>query len=205
LAIVKASKPIGVALLVAEMLVSFSLAHGSDGPFYVSHPLFEITIAPYFWVFSFGILARIYWDKISRLFERKLFIWVALYAVVAFVAVTFLASNAFLDYKIVPRWPEFLRVAAMAGVVLSAAFSFPSLTERIKIDRNDYSYGLYLYHMLVVSTLIGLGCIGRWWLWPVVYAGGLALAATSWFLIEQRALGMKKQFAKASVPRSAIK
>jgi hypothetical protein len=65
-----------------------------------------------------------------------------------------------------PRWPDFLRVAMMAGVILAAAFSFSSFTGRIKIDRNDYIYGLYLYHMLVISTLIGLGSIGRWWLWP---------------------------------------
>jgi peptidoglycan/LPS O-acetylase OafA/YrhL len=204
LAIVRASKPIGVALLVAEMLVSYFLAHGSDGSFYISHPLFDITIAPYFWVFAFGILARIYWDQISWLFERKLLIWVAMYAVVAFVTVTFFAAHASLDYKIQPQWPEFVRVAAMAAVVLSAAFSFPGLTKRIKIDRNDYSYGIYLYHMLVVSTLIALGSIGHWWLWPVVYAGSLALAAASWFLIEQRALGMKRWFPKASMPGGTI-
>ena len=84
----------------------------------------------------------------------------------------------------------------MAGVVLSAAFSLPSLTEKIKIDRNDYSYGIYLYHMLVVSTFIGLGIIGHWCLWLVVYAGAFALAAASWFLIEQPALRMKRQFAR---------
>jgi peptidoglycan/LPS O-acetylase OafA/YrhL len=203
LAIVRASKPVGVSLLVAAILSSFALAHESDQQFYVSHPLFDITIVPYFWVFSFGILARIYWDKISWLFERRLLIWIALYAVVAYAAVTFLESGASLDYKIMPRWPNFLRVAVMAGVVLAAAFSFSRLTERIKIDRNDYSYGLYLYHMLVISTLIGLGCIGRWWLWPVVYAGSLALAAASWFLIEQRVFGIKKWFAKAAMPSGA--
>jgi len=203
LAIVRASKPIGVALLVAQMLASFALAHGSDGSFYISHPLFDITIAPYFWLFSFGILARIYWDEISWLFERKFLIWVALYAIAAFTAVTFLASATSLDYKIMPRWPEFLRVAVMASVVLSAAFSFSGLTERIKIDCNDYSYGLYLYHMLVISTLVALGCIGRWWLWPVVYAGSLSLAAASWFLVERRALELKAWFAKTSMPGDA--
>jgi peptidoglycan/LPS O-acetylase OafA/YrhL len=204
LAIVRAAKPIGVALLVAQMLVSFSLAHGSDDTFYVSHPLFDVTIAPYFWVFSFGILARIYWDKISWMFEQKLLLWLPMYAVVASAAVIFFAAHATLDYKIQPQWWEFVRVAVMAGVVLSAAFSFPSLTAHIGIDRNDYSYGIYLYHMLVVSTFIGLGIIGRWWLWPVIYAGAFALAAASWFLIEQPALGMKKWFAIAHQPGGTI-
>jgi peptidoglycan/LPS O-acetylase OafA/YrhL len=196
LAIVRASKRVGVALLVAAMLVSFFLAHGSDGSFYNLHPLYDATIAPYFWVFSFGILARIYWDQISWLFEGRFLIWFAIYAVIAFLTVTFLASNTSLDYKMQPQWSIFVRLAVMAGVVLSAAFSLPSLTEKIKIDRNDYSYGIYLYHMLVVSTFIGLGIIGHWWLWPVVYAGAFALAAASWFLIEQPALGMKRQFAR---------
>jgi hypothetical protein len=40
-------------------------------------------------------------------------------------------------------------------------FFFSGLTEHIKIDRTDYSYGIYLNHMLVVSTFIALGIIGH--------------------------------------------
>jgi len=40
--------------------------------------------------------------------------------------------------------------------VISFAMTCPSTSDRL-LDGNDFSYGVYIYHMLVVNTLVELG------------------------------------------------
>jgi peptidoglycan/LPS O-acetylase OafA/YrhL len=87
LALLRVSKPIGIALICAEMALSFAIASKSSEEAYNSHWLMNITIFPYFWIFAFGILARIYWDKVFWLFERTVLLWTVLYAVVSITAI----------------------------------------------------------------------------------------------------------------------
>jgi peptidoglycan/LPS O-acetylase OafA/YrhL len=100
-------------------------------------------------------------------------------------------DRAILNFKVTPTWFDFVRVATMAGWVLSAAYSFTNLTRTLRIERNDYSYGLYLYHMLIVSTLLAFGLTDRWWEWLVIPCASFAVAAASWFLVERPMLRLK--------------
>jgi peptidoglycan/LPS O-acetylase OafA/YrhL len=60
----------------------------------------------------------------------------------------------------------------------------------------DISYGVYIYHGLVLNILIELGLTGRHELVLVVLASAYVLGAMSWFLIEKPSLRKK---AKADV------
>lgn len=191
MAIVKSSRSIGIALICAEAAISFKIASGSDQGFYSAHTLYSVTVVPYFWVFALGILARLFWDSIAPFFENTVSIWLTAYAAITILIWAVEPSLLWLEYKYNPNAITLLRVTIMAAVVLSAAHSFVYLTKRLGIDENDFSYGLYLWHMLVVSTLIAFGANSGWWLWPVVYAGGLSLAALSWFCVERPLLRLK--------------
>ena len=51
--------------------------------------------------------------------------------------------------------------ALLAVVVVSCAYTQRSWAGRCLHGR-DISYGVYLYHMLVVNLLVHLGATGRW-------------------------------------------
>ncbi len=191
LMMVRFSRTAAAAAVCIAAIASFAIATDADLAFYNTHDVLNVTVPAFFWIFALGVLARLYWDRISWIFSGHFLKWLTIYAAVALLT-SHITGREYLDYKMAPQATEALRVALMAAVVLSAAFSFPELTRHLRIDKNDFSYGLYLWHMLVVSTLIGFGIVGRWWLWPVVYGAGLGIAALSWFLIERPALKFKR-------------
>ncbi len=169
---------------------SFAIAHYADAAFYADNPKLNITIAPYFWLFALGIAIRLWWDSLAKFFVGCAGWWLAGYGLLA-VATISVGASSWLDYKLGPGLDGLLRLVVMGCATLSCAYTFPSLTQRLGIAKNDYSYGLYLWHMLVVATLIALGADGQWWLWFLVYAGGFALAALSWFCVERPLLRRK--------------
>lgn len=186
LSIARRSRRAGTAALALLIAISISFSATTvSRTFYSSHPIPNITVLPYLWIFSFGILARLYWKEAARLFENRILFWIALYFVVILVSCGIFNSPQLLDYKYTIGVVVVFRVLVLSGVVLSAAYSFTHLSTRAEfLSRNDFSYGLYLWHMLVVTTLMSCNLTGHWWLWPVVYSLGLALAAISWFWIE---------------------
>ncbi|MBB3918091.1 peptidoglycan/LPS O-acetylase OafA/YrhL [Rhizobium fabae] len=41
------------------------------------NPFLSVTVGPTFWIFSMGVLARLYWHRVSKIFEGKLLWWPA--------------------------------------------------------------------------------------------------------------------------------
>ncbi|WP_064694839.1 nodulation protein NodX [Rhizobium aegyptiacum] len=149
------------------------------------NPFLSVTVGPTFWIFSMGVLARLYWHRVSRIFEGKLLWWLATHlAITWWVAGT---SAAFISINNAAPVDAF-RIAILAGLVLSAAYSVPRPS---LLRGQDLSYGIYLYHMLVMHTLIGIGWVGHWWLWIVEPVGTVVIAALSWALIEKPAMKLR--------------
>lgn len=53
----------------------------------------------------------------------------------------------------------------------------------------DISYGIYLYHMIMVNVLVELGRIGemRYLMWALL--GSIGCGFVSWYVVEKRLLG----------------
>lgn len=111
--------------------------------------------------------------KLSRFLEGKGFVWLAAYSITA-VAV---------DSSPV--------VLAMLGLtIISLAFTIPNLSSKM-LRGNDVSYGVYIYHMPIINTLIYLNLTGIKALscaLLLIYA----LALFSWYFVEMPALRLKK-------------
>ncbi|MGO7719051.1 acyltransferase, partial [Rhizobium johnstonii] len=43
------------------------------------NPFLSVTVGPNFWIFSMGVLARLYWPRVSRIFEGRLLWWLAIH------------------------------------------------------------------------------------------------------------------------------
>ena len=82
-------------------------------------------------------------------------------------------------------------------VLLATAIGACAYTARESADRwlrgNDISYGVYLYHMLVVNLLVYLGALRSFAGLAIVVAGTVLLAALSWKLVEAPALRHKRR------------
>ncbi len=78
----------------------------------------------------------------------------------------------------------------LAGLVVSVAMSAPQLSDRI-LRHHDVSYGLYLYHMLVINLLVSLSAPSGWASFAAIIVS-LGLAALSWTLIEKPYLTGKR-------------
>ena len=56
----------------------------------------------------------------------------------------------------------------------------------------DLSYGLYVFHMLVVNTFIALGLQGSWTYVFLIIGIALSIAALSWKFVERPSIRMKE-------------
>tara|TARA_Y100000748_G_scaffold210713_1_gene176686 strand:+ start:75 stop:437 length:363 start_codon:yes stop_codon:yes gene_type:complete len=77
-------------------------------------------------------------------------------------------------------------------LILSFGYSNPELSDSI-LKRNDISYGIYIYHMLVFNVLILLGIesVAGFMLGVPVT---IILATISWTLIEKPILRKRKNY-----------
>ena len=84
------------------------------------------------------------------------------------------------------------QMTLLAVVVLSIAYTRPTLANRI-LHGNDISYGVYIYHGLLINLFIELGVVGRYG-----YLGALVLLSflvgyVSWVAVERPMLRRKKR------------
>jgi peptidoglycan/LPS O-acetylase OafA/YrhL len=191
LSIALSRKIVGSICITTLMLGSFSIAHRTDNDFSAAHPALNELVTPYFWIFGIGILARLWWEKINPLFEGRAIWWLSGYATLIVISVLYFGEPIKLEYKMAPNTITLLRVIMMGATVLSLAYTAKHLSA--VLAGNDFSYGLYLWHMLGISIFIGLNIKGHWWEWVAIYGLGFAFAAASWFLVERPALSLKRR------------
>jgi peptidoglycan/LPS O-acetylase OafA/YrhL len=151
---------------------------------------------PYFWMFLLGAVPALLWNRVKWLFEGTFLIWIALYAAATVVGAVVFGSLLIDRIRLTPI--SVFRMAVLTGAVLSFAYTLPSM---VKVLRGvDPSYGIYLYHMLVIFTLGYAGIKGHWWLWPLVISVSAGLAMISWLLVERPALALKGLWSKPRAP-----
>lgn len=83
-----------------------------------------------------------------------------------------------------------LNFLALVLLVSSSAFSFRSMADAM-LQRNDISYGIYIYHMPLVNLFVQLHFVGLAAAGAVV-ALTISIAVLSWFLIEKPALSLRR-------------
>jgi peptidoglycan/LPS O-acetylase OafA/YrhL len=152
---------------------------------------------PFFWIFLIGSSIAWRWDDLRRFFIDAAPRWLAFYAIVCSSELFFL-GRIFAD-PVISSFATIATFAVLGCLVISCAFT--ARRAALSLRGVDVSYGLYLYHMPVIATLHYAGIVGHWWLWSVAYLVPLALAISSWFLIERPALRLKGRW---SEPRRRV-
>lgn len=161
-------------LIVTTSVASFALQQylGAD-----ANSTVTITVAPYFWIFGIGMLFRLWPVPALRLLPAILML------LVAFLLFASHRDLTSFGWKSAPSIYETLQTTLLCALVLCVGIS-PLLKSKI-LAANDTSYGIYLYHMLIVTTLLNIPETDRsWWLILVVMSGAIVLGLCSWHLVE---------------------
>jgi peptidoglycan/LPS O-acetylase OafA/YrhL len=186
----------GVAKLLTPMLffISFALYcvmdHYVNGPggftgAPIAFKLLHVTLLPHLWMFLLGILIHRNFDSLKTWIEGKFLYYLAAY-------VFFMALQHFLvpDRSVLFYLAYLPSRTILAFATIAGAFSFRSLSSRL-LGGTDISYGIYIYHSVVINAFLQLGLLASVASVVWVYAASILLALLSWHLIEKPALACK--------------
>lgn len=138
-----------LSLMGLSMLLHWMLCHAPAGS-RVLHYLFILdTALPYLWIFLTGVLIQRHWDQVRPYVAGRAHRWLLGYVLLAATLRSFKIGVGSGDFNCLLLLP-------LAGVVLACAVTAPQLARKV-LAGNDISYGLYLYHMLVIGVLLSFG------------------------------------------------
>lgn len=134
----------------------------------------------HFWMFWVGMFIAKYKTQLIPFLKRFWYLFL-----IANIILRILGLDLELTY---PLFKSILLIAGMIGF----AYAVPS----IKISY-DCTYGIYIYHMIIVNIFVHVGLQGQYWLIPVTIVATLIASITS------TAAGnfIRKRFEKPSAPR----
>ena len=152
------------------------LAESTSEP--ILHKLVRYSFVPHIYLFLSGVLLQRWHAHRSRWIAGKGLFWLAGYITL---------------YFLIPASPAsyIAKTILMAVTVISLAFTAPGLAERV-LRGNDISYGVYIYHGLVLNVLIELGCRQSPVWMIVVFALTFGLGWLSWVFVERPFLKRKQ-------------
>src|SRR5262249_50863052 len=112
--------------------------------------LANVTIVPYLYMFMMGIILQRNKTALARILHGKGLFWLLAYLLLA------VSFETALGIKRGTNLPNIVSMTVLALAVGSLAVTKPGLSEKL-LRGNDFSYGLYVYHMIIVNCAIVLG------------------------------------------------
>ena len=161
-----------------------------------AYSLLQGTLAPYLWMFLVGVSIQRNWSTVRGWLVGRAHWWGLGYLLLC-VAARWLRVGTGGNYMN----PVYL--LPLAGLIVSLAMSAPLLSDRI-LRHHDISYGLYLYHMLVINLLVVLAAPSGWAPIAAAIIVSLGLAALSWTLVEKHYLRGKRGALRAVSDGSSV-
>lgn len=144
--------------------------------------LIHVSIVPYIFLFILGICFYKSFNLIQRFIENKFLIWFFI-----FIMFNILVSLLNIDRNI---YIYALKWVIFSFTVFSFVFSFKSLSNKI-LRGNDYTFGIYIYHMLVINVFVYLNYVAEIKFIIAVFILSILCGIMSWHIIEKPFLKLK--------------
>jgi peptidoglycan/LPS O-acetylase OafA/YrhL len=145
----------------------------------IAQKLIRYSFFPHIYLFLSGVILQRLSVHRSRWIAGKALHWLAVYLLFHF-AVPYSAVSYVIGTML------------LGVVVIAAAYTRPTLSEHL-LRGNDISYGVYIYHGLIINIFVEFGLGGRESDLAVVVLLAFLLGYLSWLLIERPFLRRKKQ------------
>ena len=180
------------SILILAGAASFAVYCATLGSKHLVSKLIYVTPVAHLWLFAIGALFYLYFAEAYSLAKRI--------PVVAPLAV-YLAFGLI----VAPHLERPLSLMIGTPLMLSAIFSLgvaaPPVAATI-LRGTDISYGVYVFHMLVVNFLVAEG-LGGWAAVLTAVGATTAIAWCSWTFVESRALG-RRPFGRAPLKPAEV-
>jgi peptidoglycan/LPS O-acetylase OafA/YrhL len=170
---------IWMAFSAIALLASFitpQLIELADEP--LPNKLFRYSFVPHFYLFLTGVLLRWLRAYDSRWIAGKGVYWLAAY----------LAYYYLVPSSVVRDFAGMLLLGVTAVVL---AYTAPT-SARMLLRGHDISYGVYIYHGLLLNIFVQLGLMYRGFYVAVIAACTYVAGYLSWILVERRFMRRKK-------------
>lgn len=174
-----------LSFLVTFLLISiFTLSLADTFRDHLLYKLWNITFAPWVYMFFIGTIFQRKFNFCYSHLAGRAWIMLPLYLIVALIYQNIL--DASLGNEINP-----ILFILLAATIFSLSYSLPNLSNKL-LNRNDISYGVYIYHMPIINLLIYNGMVANSYYFYLALALTVALSLTSWKLIERPCLALKR-------------
>ena len=155
---------------------------------YIQILLNEIKIHEFLFFFIGGMLLYLNFSYLNRFIKGKFIFYLVSYALYNFVLSQY-TNNTFSSYS--PNLYGLFGYIILMFAIVSGAYSKTEISNKI-LKGNDYSYGIYIFHMLVMNSVSQLNLFsGIVNLIISVIVTGI-LAYLSWNFVEKKALSLKQ-------------
>lgn len=147
----------------------------------IVYKLINVSVFPWLYVFLLGSLLYLNWDKLRCFFEGKALIYIVIYAVYVY----FIAGPSYSINSLGNLGANIL----LGLMTISLAYTKPKIGRFL--NGFDISYGLYVYHMIVVNIFVELGLLHKIEYALFALTISIMMGAISWSYLEKRILKLK--------------
>ena len=171
-----------IVSVILSLNISLYHAYVSEGEYDIWLKLLKASFLIHFWMFLIGVLFQRKWFLICKYFEDKFYLWF-------FLFFCFCIYDEFYPYRDIDslinrQLFSFLHFFLLISFVISFAISSKyNISKWLK--GNDISYGIYIYHMIIINFMIEKNLNNSFMYVLVVTIITIVLALTSWFIIEK--------------------
>ena len=163
-----------IATLVASIGISFVPMVLKGFLPDILYKLYMQVFVSYFWLFVLGMMLSEFFDQ-----------WIGFLTKFWYVFALGAAIPVILSWDIATTY-GIIQSCLVAPAIIGFAYRFPK-----PAIKNDYSYGIYIYHMVAINVLIHFHIDGAWWTELVALVITVALAVASYHTLG--ALSRKKR------------
>ena len=170
-------KPKKVWISIIVILILLSVSRPIMKPFLPSiiYKLTWYTFPTHLWLFIFGAFIQNYFNDIVPICKK--------YWIIALILSTFFNYTGldFGNYHV-------LKSIFLGIGVIGFAYQFSN----IKV-KNDYSYSIYIYHMIVINVMVQMGYMSSPWLIPISFSLTFIVALASYHTVGSISRSMRKR------------
>lgn len=183
---IKMNKVLWILVFLIFLIINYFITNISSENNFVK--LFNVSVIPYLYYFIIGMIIYKYWNFFFQFVKNRGILFLIIYLGFMWIVQSYFNINA-TSYNITNP----LKVIAdllLAMVVFSFAYTKPTWSKTI-LKGNDISYGVYIYHMLVINLLVHhkyTNNISVFLMVPIIV---VFIAFLSWRCVERPALKLK--------------
>ena len=173
-----------IALMLALAAFNQIFVYQFKGEEFVVFKLLGVSVFPYLYMFLLGVLLQKHIWFVERFLHGKALLWLGVLTVWSVIAY-------FLGLPCQGNYLNPVSALLLGLLTISLAYSRVG-TLKWLIGNYDISYGVYIYHMLIINLLLFYGGGQPWGNLTILVVGSVVIATLSWVFIEKPALSLKK-------------